>query len=48
MEKEIIEDLLQKFESACDDLKGIEWWSATELREILGYGSWQSFHPIYN
>jgi DNA-damage-inducible protein D len=43
MKKEIIQDLLQKFESACHDLKGIECWSARELREILGYGSWQSF-----
>ncbi len=43
MKREIIKDLLQKFESACHDLKGTECWSARELREILGYGSWQSF-----
>lgn len=43
MKKEVIEDLLQKFESACHDLGGTECWSARELREILGYGSWQSF-----
>lgn len=43
MKKEIIQDLLEKFESACHDLDGIECWSARELRVILGYGSWQSF-----
>lgn len=43
MKKEIIQDLLQRFESACHDLQGTECWSARELRLILGYGSWQSF-----
>ncbi len=43
MKKEIIQNLLDKFESACHDLKGTECWSARELREILGYGSWQGF-----
>ncbi len=43
MKKEIIQELLQKFEAACQDLKGTECWSARELQLILGYGSWQSF-----
>lgn len=43
MKREIIKNLLDRFESACHDLRGTECWSGRELREILGYGSWQSF-----
>lgn len=43
MKKEQIEELLQKFESASYSLQGIECWSARDLREILGYSTWQKF-----
>jgi DNA-damage-inducible protein D len=43
MKKEIIQQLLYKFESAGYDLSGTECWSARDLRVILGYSSWQNF-----
>lgn len=43
MKTEIIQELLQKFENACYEYKGIECWSARELQEILGYTQWRNF-----
>jgi DNA-damage-inducible protein D len=43
MKTELINELLQKFESACHDYNGIECWSARELQEILGYAKWENF-----
>ncbi|MGH9949629.1 MAG: DNA damage-inducible protein D [Pyrinomonadaceae bacterium] len=43
MKKELIQALLRKFEAASHDLHGTECWSARELREILGYSTWQKF-----
>jgi DNA-damage-inducible protein D len=43
MKKELIIELLQKFEQAAYDYKGIECWSARELQEILGYSQWRNF-----
>ncbi len=43
MNKELLEELLQKFEAAGRDLQGTECWSARDLRVILGYSSWQKF-----
>ena len=43
MKKELIQELLHKFESANYDLSGTECWSARDLRVILGYSSWQNF-----
>lgn len=43
MKTEIIQELLQKFENACYEYKGIECWSARELQEILGYSQWRNF-----
>ena len=43
MKTEIISELLQKFENACYEYKGIECWSARELQEILGYSQWRNF-----
>jgi DNA-damage-inducible protein D len=37
MKKELIVELLQKFEEACYVLHDIECWSARELQAILGY-----------
>jgi DNA-damage-inducible protein D len=36
MKKELILDLLQKFEQAAYEYKGVECWSARELQTILG------------
>src|ERR1700742_4832098 len=43
MKKEIIVELLGKFEQACHNYNGIECWSARELQEILGYTKWVNF-----
>ncbi len=43
MKKELITELLQKFEQAAYEYKGIECWSARELQEILGYSQWRNF-----
>lgn len=43
MKKELIVGLLEKFEKAAYDFKGIECWSARELCEILGYSQWRNF-----
>lgn len=44
MKKELIAELLQKFEQAAYEYKGIECWSARELQEILGYSQWRNFY----
>jgi len=46
MKKELIAELLFKFEKAAYDYKGIECWSARELQEILGYSQWRNFLNI--
>jgi DNA-damage-inducible protein D len=43
MKKELIEELLRKFEDARTDLQGVECWSARDLQDILGYAKWQNF-----
>jgi DNA-damage-inducible protein D len=43
MKAEIINDLLEKFESACYDYNGVECWSARDLQTILGYSKWDNF-----
>ncbi|HRP33958.1 MAG TPA: DNA damage-inducible protein D [Agriterribacter sp.] len=46
MKKELIIELLSKFENACFEIKGIECWSARELQEILGYAKWDNFLKV--
>ena len=46
MKKELIAELLRKFEQACYNYKGIECWSARELQEILGYTKWDNFLKV--
>lgn len=48
MKTDQIQDLLEQFESACHDYKGIECWSARELQEILGYAKWDNFVKVVN
>lgn len=46
MKKELISELLQKFEAACYIYKDIECWSARELQQILGYSKWDNFLKV--
>ena len=46
MKKELIVELLQKFEEACYVYHDIECWSARELMEILGYNKWENFLKV--
>jgi DNA-damage-inducible protein D len=43
MKKELIQELLLKFENACYILNGVECWSARELQEVFGYAQWRNF-----
>lgn len=43
MKKELIIELLQKFEQAAHEYQGVECWSARDLQEILGYSKWSNF-----
>jgi len=46
MKREIISELFGKFEQACYNYEGIEYWSARELQYILGYARWESFSNV--
>jgi len=46
MKKELIAELLEKFENACYLYQGIECWSSRELQEILGYAKWDNFFKV--
>lgn len=48
MKTEQIQDLLQQFENACYNYKGIECRSARDLQEILGYAKWDNFVKVIN
>jgi DNA-damage-inducible protein D len=43
MKKELIQELLLKFENACYTFNGVECWSARELQEVFGYAQWRNF-----
>jgi DNA-damage-inducible protein D len=43
MKKELIQELFEKFELATNEVQGIEYWSARELQDILGYARWENF-----
>ncbi len=46
MKKEQILQLLEQFENAGYDYKGVECWSARELQTILGYAKWDNFAKV--
>lgn len=46
MKKELIAELLEKFERACYNYQNVECWSARELQEILGYTKWDNFQKV--
>jgi len=43
MKKELIQELLQKFEQAAYEYQGIECWSARELQKVFNYAEWRNF-----
>lgn len=43
MKKELIAELLEKFEAVCYEIKGVECWSARDMQDILGYSRWENF-----
>lgn len=43
MKKELIGELLGKFEAARYEINGVECWSSRELQNILGYSRWENF-----
>lgn len=43
MKQELISELFRKFEDACYLYNEIEYWSARELQEVLGYAKWDNF-----
>ncbi|GMV34617.1 MAG: hypothetical protein DYG85_16140 [Chloroflexi bacterium CFX1] len=43
MKPELIVELFQTFEEACYLYNDIEWWSARDLQEVLGYTEWRNF-----
>jgi len=46
MKKELIIELLKKFEQACYVHNNVECWSARELQNILGYTKWDNFNKV--
>jgi DNA-damage-inducible protein D len=46
MQKELINQLFEKFENAAHEIEGIECWSARELQEVLGYAKWENFLKV--
>lgn len=43
MKRELITELLTRFENARTELEDTDCWSARDLQEILGYTKWQNF-----
>jgi len=43
MKKELVAELLEKFENACYVYKGIECWSARDIQELFEYSEWRNF-----
>ena len=46
MKQELIIELFQKFEGACYIFHGMEFWSARDLQEHLGYKEWRNFIKV--
>jgi len=43
MKKELIQELFEKFESACYIFNNMECWSARELQSVFNYAEWRNF-----
>lgn len=46
MKKEQIQELFERFESACYAFEGVECWSARELQKIYHYTEWRNFLKV--
>lgn len=46
MKKELIQELFDKFEEACQVINKVECWSARDLQEILHYTKWENFVKV--
>lgn len=46
MKKELVSELFDRFENACNKYQNIECWSARELQNILGYSKWDNFLKV--
>jgi DNA-damage-inducible protein D len=46
MKSEEIKQLFAQFETAADELEGVECWSARELQGLLGYSKWENFEKV--
>ena len=46
MKKELIAELLEKFESACYVYQGIECWSARDIQELFEHSEWRNFTRV--
>lgn len=46
MKKELIAELLEKFERSCCQYQSVECWSARELQQIFNYSDWRNFLKV--
>jgi len=46
MKKELIQELFQQLENAKYEKDGLDFWSAREFQEILGYTKWDNFQKV--
>lgn len=46
MKKELIVELFQKLESIKLLQGGVEYWSARDMQEVLGYSQWKNFQKV--
>jgi len=46
MKSEEIKNLFSQFEAAASELEGVEFWSARELQDLLGYSKWENFEKV--
>jgi DNA-damage-inducible protein D len=46
MKKDQIQELFEKFESACLLVEDVECWSARDLQQIFGYAEWRNFMKV--
>lgn len=46
MKAEEILELFRQFESFANEYEGVEYWSARELSDLLGYSQWRNFENI--
>jgi DNA-damage-inducible protein D len=46
MKQDLINELFEKFETACYEINGVECWSAREVQLLLGYSKWENFEKV--